>query len=170
MNAVEFFHNGNGVVTLLGSTKFFTECMEINRQLTFKGWIVLSCGSWGHSYHKDREGNTGADYEKVKMLHFKKILLSQAVVVVSDKSGYMGDSTKAEITFAKYLKMPTFYFDGVNLIGDTEMGPPNELNRLDKTIEEYVAKGNDLGFEALPNIIADYVTEGTRVVVKRTKR
>jgi len=34
--AEEWFDSGEGTVTLLGSTKFFFECMEISRQLTFK--------------------------------------------------------------------------------------------------------------------------------------
>lgn len=111
-SAYSFFNNKEGIVTLCGSTKFFTECMEINRILTFKGWIVLMCGSWGHSYHKYREGNSGDAYNKVKALHFKKILMSDAIVVVSDKSGYIGDSTKSEVEFCKQKDIPIFYFDG----------------------------------------------------------
>ena len=114
--AAEYFDLGRGTVTLCGSTKFFTECMEINRRLTFKGWLVFMCGSWGHSYHKDME-NPNADYELVKTLHYIKILNSDAVVVVTDESGYIGDSTKAEINFCLDKGIPIFYYNGVELTG-----------------------------------------------------
>jgi hypothetical protein len=145
-SAYNFFNGGNGVVTLCGSTKFFTECMEINRRLTFDGWIVLMCGSWGHSYHKDLEGNSGINYENVKTLHYKKMLMSQAIVVVSDKTGYIGNSTKAEIEFCKKKNIPIFYFDGEYLTGETETQPPTHLNQFDSTINDYVENGGHLGF------------------------
>jgi hypothetical protein len=145
-SAYNFFDEGDGIVTLCGSTKFFSECMEINRRLTFKGWIVLMCGSWGHSYHKDFKGNTGADYDKVKTLHYKKILISQAIVVVSDKSGYVGNSTKAEVLFSKYKGVPIFYFDGEYLTGHTFKTPEKLLTIHDKIIDDYVTSGGNLGF------------------------
>lgn len=145
-SAYNFFTSGKGIVTLCGSTKFFTECMEINRRLTFDGWIVLMCGSWGHSYHKDLEGNSGINYENVKTLHYKKILLSQAIVVVSDKSGYIGNSTKAEVAFCEHHNIPIFYFDGEYLTGETFGEPPNSLNEYDSVIEKYTSEGRNLGF------------------------
>lgn len=145
-SAHNFFTLGKGVVTLCGSTKFFTECMEINRRLTFDGWIVLMCGSWGHSYHKNLEGNEGVNYENVKTLHYKKMLMSQAIVVVSDKTGYIGNSTKAEIEFCKKNYIPIFYFDGEHLIGETTVLPVNSLEHYDKVITDYVSWGNSLGF------------------------
>jgi hypothetical protein len=146
-SAHNFFNDGNGVVTLCGSTKFFTECIELNRRLTFDGWLVLMCGSWGHSYHKHLEGNSGINYEKVKTLHYKKILMSQAVIIVSDKSNYIGSSTKAEIEFCNKVKnIPIFYFDGEYLTGETEIQPPKFLNQFDRIINDYVDKGGNLGF------------------------
>jgi hypothetical protein len=145
-SAHNFFNDGNGVVTLCGSTRFFTECIELNRRLTFDGWIVLMCGSWGHSYHKHLEGNSGINYEKVKTLHYKKILMSQAVIIVSDKSNYIGSSTKAEIEFCKVKNIPIFYFDGEYLTGETEIQPPKFLNQFDRIINDYVDKGGNLGF------------------------
>jgi hypothetical protein len=120
--------------------------MEINRRLTFDGWIVLMCGSWGHSYHKDLEGNSGINYDNVKTLHYKKMLMSQAIVVVSDKTGYIGNSTKAEIEFCKKKNIPIFYFDGEYLTGETETQPPTHLNQFDSTINDYVENGGHLGF------------------------
>lgn len=143
-NAKEFFNLGSGIVTLCGSTKFFKECMEANRQLTFKNWIVLACGSWGHSYHKNVE-NINTDYELVKKLHYHKILMSNAIVVVSDKTEYIGNSTIAEIAFAKYRNIPIFYFNGDIFSGDTTVKPINDL--VDSSlIDKFNLINNGLGF------------------------
>jgi hypothetical protein len=104
------------------------------------------CGSWGHSYHKHLEGNSGINYENVKTLHYKKMLMSQAIVVVTDKSNYIGNSTKAEIEFCKQKNIPIFYFDGEYLTGETETQPPTHLNQFDSTINNYVENGGNLGF------------------------
>lgn len=114
--ARDYFDKGSGIVTLCGSTRFFTECMEANRILTFRNWVVLMCGSWGHSYHKDSE-DVNRDYNAVKRLHYHKILESDAIVVVSDKTLYYGDSTRGEIAFAEYRNKPVFYYDGEILNG-----------------------------------------------------
>jgi hypothetical protein len=143
-SAHNFFNDGQGIVSLCGSTKFFIECMELNKRLTFQGWVVLMCGSWGHSYHKYVE-STNTDYSKVKKLHFIKILQSQAIVVVSDKSGYIGSSTKAEIEFAKHQNIPIFYFDGEDLTGETEVKSPSNF-LMENSIIDNFAKTNSLGF------------------------
>lgn len=111
VSARHFFEKGSGIATLCGSTRFFSECMEANRELTFQNWIVLMCGSWGHSYHKEVEAIV-RDYSVVKRLHFHKILESDAIVVVSDKTNYFGDSTKEEIAFCHHRNIPVFYYDG----------------------------------------------------------
>jgi hypothetical protein len=112
MTPTNFFTINSGIVCLCGSTRFFEETMECNRLLTFKRWVVLSVGSFGHSYHKHVETNT--DYVVVKKLHYSKILMSDAIVVVSDCTGYMGDSTRAEIAFAARFDKPIFTYDGAD--------------------------------------------------------
>jgi hypothetical protein len=111
LEANTYFTKGSGNVTLCGSTKFFAQCMEANRRLTFQNWIVLMCGSWGHSYHKD-SNEQDRDYSSVKLLHFHKMLMSDVIVIVSDQTGYIGDSTKKEIAFCQEEKIPMFHFDG----------------------------------------------------------
>lgn len=111
VSAHKFISTGSGIITQCGSTRFFDENLECNRLLTFHLWVVLMCGSWGHSYHKNRD-NEGRSYAAVKQLHFQKILLSDAIVVVSDRTGYIGDSTREEIAFANHRNIPVFYFDG----------------------------------------------------------
>ena len=123
MEANKFLQEGTGVITLCGSTQYFFEAMEANRQLTFQNWIVLMCGSWGHSYHKYVE-NTNTDYTQVKRLHFHKIAISDAIVVVYDKSQYIGQSTEKEVHFARHIGIPVFFFDGERFFGSTETKPP----------------------------------------------
>lgn len=119
MEANKFLQQGSGIITLCGSTRFFFEAMEANRQLTFQNWIVLMCGSWGHSYHKFVE-NTNTDFTQVKRLHFHKIAMSNAIIVVTDNSQYIGKSTKAEMQFADYIGLPIFFYDGTKFFGDSE--------------------------------------------------
>jgi hypothetical protein len=111
VSARQYFEEGSGIVTLCGSNGFFPECMEANRALTLQNWVVLMCGIWAKSYHKDSEP-LDRDYSLIKKLHFYKILESDAIVVVSDKSLYYGESTTEEIAFAKHRNIPVFYFDG----------------------------------------------------------
>lgn len=147
-NVNDFFNFGSGIVTLCGSTRFFEQCMEANRILTFKGWVVLACGSWGHSYHKNRDSSND-DFAKVKKLHFQKITMSHAiVVVVGDKNGkskYYGESTKAEITYAKYRNIPVFFFDGQEFTGYDFKSIPKELEDT-SLIDNWIEQGNTLGF------------------------
>jgi hypothetical protein len=145
--AYEFFTHGTGIVTLCGSTKFFTECMEINKRLTFDGWIVLQCGFWGHSYHKYSEGNKSLNISTVKNLHFCKILKSDAIVVVYDKSQYVGSSTIAEITFSKHHGIPVFYFDGEFLTGSTNKKTVDRLTSYASQLKTYTEETkNSLGY------------------------
>lgn len=143
MDALTFFSTGSGIVTLCGSTKFFFEAMECNRLLTFHNWIVLQCGSWGHSFNKYSEA-TNTDFKVVKLLHYQKILQSQAIVVVTDESCYVGNSTKAEVKFALYRSIPVFYFDGNNFSGESDKLSKDTLN--DYSLIEQFGKTNNLGF------------------------
>ncbi len=85
------------------------------------------------------------DFSVVKKLHFQKILESQAIVVVSDGSGYIGNSTKAEIEFAKYCDIPVFYFDGSQFSGATHKYPIDNLQDT-SLIDEFAEKHGGLGF------------------------
>jgi len=137
MQANEFLQEGSGIITLCGSTRFFFEAMEANRRLTFQNWIVLMCGSWGHSYHKYAE-NKSTDYTQVKRLHFHKIAMSNAIVVVYDKSQYIGQSTEKEVHFATHIGIPVFFFDGEKFFGSTEHQVPiREYNVKTEWIREF---------------------------------
>lgn len=139
----DYFSEGSGIVTLCGSTKYFFETQELNRILTFSNWIVLQCGSWGHSFSKYAR-DLNKDYSVVKKLHFQKILMSQCIVVVSDSSGYIGSSTKAEIAFAQSRNIPVFYYDGETITGHDFTSIPDTLT--DTSIIDAWAVNNTLGY------------------------
>ena len=143
-SVLNFLENGSGIITLCGSTRFFFEAMECNKLLTFQNWAVFACGSWGHSFDKYSVG-VDRDYSVVKKLHFHKISLSQAIVVVTDDSNYIGSSTIAEIAFAEKLKIPVFYFDGVEFSGATIKDPVHSFNDCSK-INRFELSNKGLGF------------------------
>lgn len=145
VTAIEFIEQGSGIVTLCGSTRFFFEAMEANKMLTFNNWIVLMCGSWGHSFHKFRQDVIKRDYKQVKKLHYQKILMSDCIVICFDDSRYMGESTQAEKAFAFYRNIPVFYWDGVMLSGETDKPVPNLLSD-ESLILKFKKEYGTLGF------------------------
>lgn len=145
ISADTYFLLGEGVVTLCGSTKFFFETMEANRKLTFLGWVVLKVGSYGHSFHKFRNGEDEKDTDMIKRLHLHKIVMSDAIVIVSDSSYYMGYSTKMEIAFAEQLGKPVFTFLEGELQGHTNSYPPHSRNKME------IERVNDFYMEYIKN-------------------
>jgi hypothetical protein len=94
------------IVVLCGSTRFKAQFEEANRSLTLLGEIVLAPGVFGHA-----DGVMPSEAAKVRLddLHLRKIDLADEVLVVSDGSGYYGDSTRREIAYAEQLGKPVRY-------------------------------------------------------------
>ncbi|MEI3845579.1 hypothetical protein V6R91_24405 [Microbacterium sp. CCNWLW41] len=81
------------IVCICGSARFATEMREANRELTFAGIIVLAPG----------EANgpvTPLQKAVLDALHLRKIDLADRVLVVNP-GGYVGDSTRREIAYAR---------------------------------------------------------------------
>ena len=88
------------VITLCGSTKFKDEFIKAQKELTLKGNIVLTVGSFGH---EDGEYNITITEDLKIMLddmHKRRIDISDEIFVIN-KDGYIGSSTKSEIEYAK---------------------------------------------------------------------
>jgi len=86
------------VVTLCGSTKFKEQFIKAQHDLTLAGWIVLSVGLFGHLDEPsvfEPSIKTMLDAQ-----HKQKIDMSDAIYVI-DVDGYIGDSTRSEIEYAK---------------------------------------------------------------------
>ena len=91
------------VVCLCGSTRFGSAFAAANLERTLAGEIVLSIGC----NMRDDDvfaGRDEAELAEIKAglddLHKRKIDLADYVLVVSDESGYFGDSTASEIQYA----------------------------------------------------------------------
>lgn len=86
------------VVTLCGSTKFKDAFMEAQKRLTLEGCIVISVGLFGHS--GDNEVWTDDTKEMLDDMHKRKIDMAEEIFVIN-VGGYIGESTKSEIEYAK---------------------------------------------------------------------
>lgn len=93
------------VVTLCGSTRFKDEFMEAQKRLTLDGNIVISVGLFGHSGDQEvwenmDEGTLTKTKEMLDDMHKRKIDLADRIYVIN-VGGYIGDSTRSEIEYAK---------------------------------------------------------------------
>ena len=93
------------VVTLCGSTRFKEQFMNAQKELTLKGYIVISVGLFGHSgdsevWENMDEGTLTKTKEMLDDMHKRKIDMADEIFVIN-VNGYIGDSTKSEIEYAK---------------------------------------------------------------------
>ena len=86
------------VITLCGSTRFKKEFLDAQARLTLEGYIVLSVCIYGH---EDSEFKVDADQKRMlDNMHLRKIDLSDEIFVVN-VGGYIGETTAAEIEYAR---------------------------------------------------------------------
>lgn len=102
------------VVCLCGSTKFKDTYRNENRRLSMAGKVVLSVGLFGHS--EDIELGEG---EKVMLdrIHKRKIDMADRIHVIN-VDGYIGESTKSEIKYAKMTNTEVTWYEEP---GETEI-------------------------------------------------
>ncbi|MFL4909538.1 hypothetical protein ACJ6WF_41790 [Streptomyces sp. MMS24-I2-30] len=93
------------IVVICGSTRFMAEMAEADLRETKAGRIVVKPGCDLKSPHELWSDPVEAEALKVRLdeLHRSKILLADEVLVVGD---YIGDSTRAEIAYARSLGRP----------------------------------------------------------------
>ena len=92
------------VITLCGSTRFKTEFLEAQKNLTLAGNIVISVGLFGHSGDQEvwenmDEGTLTKTKEMLDDMHKRKIDMADGIYVIN-VGGYIGDSTRSEIEYA----------------------------------------------------------------------
>ena len=92
------------VITLCGSTKFKYEFMKAQKDLTLKGYIVISLGLFSHSEDNEIWSDMDEDTltktrEMINDMHKRKIDMSDEIFVIN-VGGYIGSSTKSEIEYA----------------------------------------------------------------------
>ena len=100
------------VITLCGSTRFKEQFMEAQKRLTLEGNIVISVGLFGHS--GDNEVWTEGTKTMLDDMHKRKIDMADEIFVIN-VGGYIGESTKSEIAFAKSFNKEIIYY--TDLIG-----------------------------------------------------
>lgn len=95
------------VVTISGSMKFQDEMIEVALELEKKfGYCVLQC------VYNFGEKLSEKDIEKITEAHWKRIDLCDMLYVVN-VGGYIGDSTRKEIEYAKRHGKEVEYFQPI---------------------------------------------------------
>jgi hypothetical protein len=93
------------IVAICGSTRFMDEMAAADRDLTWAGKIVVKPGCnmkiADRLWADDAEAQAGK--ARLDDLHRAKIRLADEVLIVGD---YIGDSTRAEIAYARELGKP----------------------------------------------------------------
>lgn len=98
------------VVTLCGITKFKSKFEEIKRELTLKGYIVLTLGIFGKS---DLIHETDLKELILEEMHKQIIDMSDEIYVIN-VGGCIGESTKAKIEYAKSKGKKVNYLEDSN--------------------------------------------------------
>ena len=96
------------VITLCGSTKFKEEYLEAQKRLTLEGNIVISVGLFGHS--GDNEVWTEGTKAMLDDMHKRKIDMADEIFVIN-VGGYIGESTRSEIAYAKSQGIAVRYLE-----------------------------------------------------------
>jgi hypothetical protein len=95
--------DGPEIVCICGSARFVNEMRAANRELTFAGVIVVAPG--------EADGAVTDEQKTVlDALHLRKIDLADRVLVVNP-GGYIGESTRREIAYARAASKPVSFTD-----------------------------------------------------------
>ena len=105
------------VITLCGSTRFKDEFMNAQKRLTLEGNIVISVGLFGHSGDQEvwenmDEGTLTKTKEMLDDMHKRKIDMADSIYGIN-VGGYIGDSTRSEIEYAKKHGKEVQYLESV---------------------------------------------------------
>ena len=93
------------IITLCGSLKFQEKMMMVAEKMALKGNCVITpVYPVSKNYHRTKE-----QLEKLKEAHFKKIELSDAILVLN-VDNYIGYSTNLEIEYATKLNKEIIYY------------------------------------------------------------
>jgi hypothetical protein len=98
------------IFAICGSTRFWAEMADADRDLTWQGHVVLKPGVDMKTPHPLWADPAVAEAGKARLdaLHRAKIRLADEVLVVGD---YAGTSTRAEIAYARELGKPVRFQD-----------------------------------------------------------
>ena len=97
------------IITLCGSIKFKDKFIKVQEKLTLEGNIVLTPNFFNNIKKEE------IDEETKKMLdemHRQKIDMSDEIYIINF-GGYIGESTKAEIEYAKTKGKKISYLESI---------------------------------------------------------
>lgn len=92
-------------ITLCGSTKFKEEFEAAAKNLSLNGYIVLMPHIFAHALGLKLDKEEKENFDR---LHKQKIDMSDSIMVIN-KDGYIGESTKEEIEYAKSKGKKVYY-------------------------------------------------------------
>lgn len=93
------------IITLCGSLKYQKEMMVVAQKMALEGNCVLT-----PTYPVMEDIKiTSEQLEKLKNEHFKRIELSDSILVIN-YNNYIGESTRLEIDYAKKLNKEIIYY------------------------------------------------------------
>ena len=129
------------VVTLCGSTKFKNEFIQVQKELTLKGYIVIPVSLFGHTEDIEIWENMNEDsMTKMKSMlddmHKQKIRMADSIYVVNPEE-YIGRSTWSEICYAKMLQKRIEF-----------MYPIDEM-LIESKLKEHIQKAEFLAWKQL---------------------
>ena len=93
------------IITLCGSLKFKNEMMIVAEKMALKGNCILTPV---YPILENCE-RTDEQLKKLKEAHFKRIELSDTILVMN-VNGYIGNSTNLEIEYARKLEKEIIYY------------------------------------------------------------
>lgn len=95
------------IITVCGSLRFYKEMMEITEKMELQGNCMLV--PIYNPTRPNKDDFTKEDALMLDKMHKERIKLADAILVVN-VDGYIGNSTKSEIEFAKSLNKEILYY------------------------------------------------------------
>ena len=100
-------NNKYNIITLCGSIKFKNEFMKVQEKLTLEGNIVFT----PNFFKNIKKEEISLDTKKMlNEMHKQKIEMSDEIYVINC-GGYIGESTKSEIEYAKTKGKKIYYLE-----------------------------------------------------------
>lgn len=97
------------IITLCGSIKFKAEFMKVKEELTLKGNIVFTPNFFSNM----KNVITVETKTMLDEMHRQRIDMSDEIFVINF-GGYIGESTKSEIEYAKSKGKKISYLENIN--------------------------------------------------------
>ena len=104
---MEVTNNKYNIITLCGSVRFKTEFLKVQEELTLNKNIVFT----PNFFDKFKDKINSDTKIMLDEMHRQKIDMSDEILVIN-VGGYIGESTKSEIEYAKSKRKKISYLEG----------------------------------------------------------